>query len=197
MDRKDVKNEWNKVSKTYSESRKPNGPETQLIEELIDSFNQTPKILDIGCGDGKRTLKNLTESSIGIDISVEGLKLATQNVENDLVQSDMVKLPFKDDSFDAITAYFAVFHVKRENHDRVYDEFSRVLRPSGRLLMTLPSGSFENVRHGWMSGKMLFSSPGRNQTLELLENAGLANFETTTSNDPLGGSTEFVIAGQR
>lgn len=194
MDRSDVKKQWDKVSEKYAESRDSDGPETDLIDEMLRELPPQPKVLDVGCGDGMRTLRYLPNSSVGMDVSRNGLELAEQNVPNPLVQSDMVSMPFKQDTFDAITAYFAVFHVERGKHRQVYEEFSRITNSNGTILMTLPSGSFETVRRGWMGGKMLFSSPGRNQTLRMLEDSGFRDYETKTSNDPLGGSTEFVIA---
>lgn len=189
-----MKHQWDKVSETYAETRDADGPETNLIEDMLNQYPQEPRVLDIGCGDGMRTLRYLPESSVGMDISRNGLELASNNLSNQLVQSDMVSMPFKDDSFDAITAYFAVFHVERGEHNQVYKEFDRITNSSGKVLMTLSSGKFETVRRGWMGGKMLFSSPGRNQTLRMLENAGFTENKTKTSNDPLGSSTEFVLA---
>jgi ubiquinone/menaquinone biosynthesis C-methylase UbiE len=194
MDKKQVKNQWEKVSKTYSNSRDSDGPETQLIYELLDKFDYRPKVLDIGCGDGERTLSNLTEGSVGIDISNSGLEIAQDSVSKELVQADMSSLPFKDDSFDAITAYFAVFHISRDSHKNLYSEFRRVLNPNGKMLMTLPSGRYETVRRGWMGGKMLFSSPGKQKTLQMIKDSGFSDITVKKSNDPLGGSTEFVFA---
>lgn len=194
MDKKQVKNQWEKVSKTYSNSRDSDGPETQLIYELLDKFDYRPKVLDVGCGDGEGTLSNLTEGSVGIDISSSGLEIAQDSVSKELVQADMSSLPFRDDSFDAMTAYFAVFHIGRDSHKNLYSEFRRVLNPNGKMLMTLPSGRYETVRRGWMGGKMLFSSPGKQKTLQMIKNSGFSDITVKKSNDPLGGSTEFVFA---
>jgi len=194
MDKKQVKNQWDNLSDQYSTSRDPDGPETALIDKLIQKFDQDPVVLDIGCGDGQRTLSNLTEDSVGVDISRSGLELARESVPNDLVQGDMTRIPFSDGTFEAITAYFAVFHVKRDSHQAVYDEFSRVLKDDGTLLMTLPSGRYETVRRGWMGGKMLFSSPGKEKTIKMLNDSGFQDVTIQISNDPLGGSTEFVFA---
>lgn len=194
MDKKQVKNQWDNVSETYSNSRDSDGPETQLINELLDKFEYNAKLLDIGCGDGERTLSNLTEESVGIDISSSGLKMAQDSVSKELVQADMSSLPFKNDSFDGITAYFSVFHVSRDSHKDVYREFRRVMNSNGKLLMTLPGGRYETVRRGWMGGKMLFSSPGKQKTLQMLKDAGFDDLTVKRSNDPLGGSTEFVFA---
>ncbi|AXR77455.1 class I SAM-dependent methyltransferase [Natrarchaeobaculum sulfurireducens] len=195
MDRNEVRRAWDVVSETYAERRSPDGSDAKLIDELLESLPERPAVLDIGCGDGARTLANLPPGSVGLDISRRGLELAAKTVPAArLIQGEMSTLPVADHQFDAITAYHAVFHVRRERHPLVYDEFARVLRPGGRLLLTLPGGRFETVRRGWMGGQMFFSTPGREQTLAQLREAGFSDFRTEMATDPLGSHTEFVFA---
>ena len=195
MDRNEVRRAWDEVAATYAARRDPDGSDAALIDDLRADLPTDPDVLDIGCGDGARTLANLPAGSVGLDVSRRGLDLASETVPDArLVHGEMAALPFGADRFDAITAYHAVFHVERDRHPAVYAEFARVLRPGGRLLMTLPSGRFETVRRGWMGGRMFFSAPGRDRTLAQLREAGFADVETRTATDPLGSSTEFVLA---
>jgi SAM-dependent methyltransferase len=195
MDRNDVRRAWDDVAATYAARRDPDGSDAALIDDLLARLPAAPDVLDVGCGDGARTLANLPPGSVGLDVSRRGLDLASETVPDArLVHGEMSTLPFRADRFDAITAYHAVFHVERERHPAVYDEFARVLRPGGRLLMTLPGGRFETVRRGWMGGRMFFSAPGRDRTLAQLGDAGFTEVETTTASDPLGSSTEFAFA---
>lgn len=195
MDRTELRRAWDEVAATYAQRRDPDGSDAALVGDLLADLGDEPDVLDIGCGDGARTLANLPDGAVGLDISRRGLELAAERVPGaHLVQGDMAALPFADDQFDAVTAYHAVFHVPREEHAGVYRALARVLRPGGRLLMTLPGGRFETVRRGWMGGRMFFSSPGRAETLEQLRAAGFETMETTTATDPLGSSTEFVRA---
>ena len=202
MDRNAVRRAWDAVAETYAARRDPHGSDAALIDDLLDALagdpavgDGDPLVLDVGCGDGARTLANLPPGSVGLDVSRRGLELAADTVPDArLVHGEMSALPFAADRFDAITAYHAVFHVERERHPNVYDEFARVLRPGGRLLMTLPNGRFETVRRGWMGGEMFFSAPGRERTLDQLRAAGFGDVETRTATDPLGGSTEFAFA---
>ena len=195
MDRTAVQRAWDEVAETYAERRDPTGSDAALLDDLLAELSTDPDVLDVGCGDGARTLANLPAGSVGLDISRRGLELARDTVPAArLVHGELSTLPFAADRFDAVTAYHSVFHVARERHPTVYREFDRVLRPGGRLLMTLPGGRFETVRRGWMGGQMFFSAPGRTQTLDQLRSAGFVDIETTTATDPLGGSTEFVTA---
>jgi ubiquinone/menaquinone biosynthesis C-methylase UbiE len=195
MDREAVRDAWDDVAETYARTRDPDGDDAALVGDLLDSLPPDPLVIDVGCGDGARTLANLPPGSVGLDFSRAGLDLARGTVpEARLVQGDMLALPFADGVADAVTAYHAVFHVPRADHGAVYREFARVLRPGGRLLLTLPSGRFETVRRGWMGGAMFFSSPGREATLDRLRAAGFTDVETRTVGDPLGSSAEFVFA---
>ncbi len=194
MDRNEIRRAWDAVAETYADRRDPSGSDADLIEALLEESTPEPVVLDIGCGDGARTLANLPDGAIGLDLSRQSLELAADTVPSaQLVQGEMSQLPVADRSIDAITAYYAVFHVPRAQQPAVYREFARVLRSGGMLLLTLPSGRFQTVRRGWMGTNMFFSAPGRAQTLEQLQAAGFEDLQTETVSDPLGSTSEFVF----
>lgn len=195
MNEQEIRRQWDAIAQTYARRRDPDGSDAALIGQLLERLPPTPRVLDIGPCDGARTLANLPAGSVGVDISRKALALATETVPDaGLVQGDMTQLPIASDAVDGVTAYHAVFHVPRAHHPAVCREFARVLKPGGWVLMTLPGGSFETVRQGWMGGSMLFSSPGRGRTLAQLREAGFGKLETVVADDPLGSNTEFVFA---
>jgi SAM-dependent methyltransferase len=198
LDRTAIRRAWDAVADTYADSRDPDGEDAALIDDLLAALPADARVLDVGCGDGARTLANLPGvAAVGLDISRRGLELATERVPGaHLVQGEMTALPFRADSFDGITAYHAVFHVPREEHPQVYRAFARVLRPGGRVLMTVGSGRYQTVRRNWLgSGEsMFFSTPGRAATASQLREAGFEVVDERTVDDPLGSSVPFVIA---
>jgi len=195
MDANERREAWDEIAETYATRRDPGGSDAALIGEFLDECPPDPLVLDVGCGDGARTLANLPAGSVGLDFSRRGLELAAETVPAArLVQGDMTAIPLADGTVDAVTAYHAVFHVPRDRHPAVYREFARVLKSGGVVLQTLPGGRFETVRRGWMDGSMFFSAPGREATLDQLREAGFTGLRAETVDDPLGSSSEFVFA---
>jgi len=105
----------------------------------IVAKNKPDSILDIATGTGDLAiLLNKTEATkiIGLDIS-EGMlnvakeKVIRKNLENtiEMVLGDSEDLPFKDNSFDAITVAFGVRNF--ENLEKGLSEILRVLKPNG------------------------------------------------------------------
>jgi demethylmenaquinone methyltransferase / 2-methoxy-6-polyprenyl-1,4-benzoquinol methylase len=108
------------------------------VVSIVKSTNPE-SILDIATGTGDLAI-NLADSSakriVGLDIS-EGMlsvgrkKIAEKNLSKriEMVQADSEALPFKDNSFDAITVAFGVRNF--ETLEKGLTEIHRVLKPSG------------------------------------------------------------------
>ncbi|WP_152041451.1 class I SAM-dependent methyltransferase [Salinigranum salinum] len=201
-----VRRAWDAVADDYAAARRADGPDTDLLRELAadlaDGTDGPARVLDVGCGDGRRTIATLHDADpaldvVGLDFSRVQLDLARRAVPRAaVVQADMTALPFVEESFDAITAYHAVFHVPREEHPGVYREFARVLRPGGAVLTTVGSGRSESVRRNWLgSGHAMFwSTPGSEATKSQLREAGFAIEWERRVDDPLGSTALFVLA---
>ena len=199
MDRRAVRDAWDALAEPYAKTRRADGPDAALIETEL-GLAPDDRALDLGCGDGARTLANLPDGSVGLDVSRRQCELARGRVPRAaVVQGEMTALPFADDAFDAVTAYHAVFHVPRADHETVYREVARVLRPGGAFLATVGSGRSESVRRGWLGTdeSMLFSTPGPEATRDLLTGAGLDVAWVREVADPFGGSVPFVLARAR
>jgi ubiquinone/menaquinone biosynthesis C-methylase UbiE len=202
MQRDAVRRAWDAVADDYAAKRRADGEDAALLDELLADLPPDPRVLDVGCGDGERTLKNLVgdADTVGIDFSRRQLELAGETAPTArLLQADMTALPFVSETFNAITAYHAVFHVSRTQHPVVYEEFARVLRPGGRLLLTVGTGESDATRRNWLGSghAMYWSTPGRRVTTEQLDDAGFDVVWERFVDDPLGSQALFVMAERR
>ena len=194
-----VRQAWDAVSEAYAANRRADGPDADFIDELVADLPAEATVLDVGCGDGKRTLSNLVgeANAVGLDFSRAGLELARVNVPGArLVQADMTSIPLQEGTVEAITAYHSVFHVPRAEHPAAYREFERVLRPGGVLLMTVGTSRHEGTRSNWLDSghSMFWSTPGRAETYAQLRDAGFGIRTERTVDDPLGSEATFVFA---
>lgn len=120
----------------------PDSPSLVLVRSV--ELRNFPKeflkepILDLCCGDGCFStilgLKNIA----GCDIDGNAIKKAEKKgIYNELIQADVRNLPFEDNSFYTVFANCALEHV--EDIEIALKEVSRVLKPEGVLIMTVPS----------------------------------------------------------
>ena len=56
-------------------------------------------------------------------------------------KADATKLPFKDNSFDTIFNSEMIEHLYPQDSKKMLDEFFRVLKPGGKLIITTPNRS--------------------------------------------------------
>jgi ubiquinone/menaquinone biosynthesis C-methylase UbiE len=116
-----------------------------------------PRILDICCGTGSVILtfaERYPEAvSVGYDFShgmlrkAQGKNLSGRAV---FVEGDAAKLPFADNSFDAVTCSHALYELKGPDREKALWEMKRVMRPDGLVLLM----EHEVPRHPFV--KLLF-----------------------------------------
>lgn len=98
------------------------------------------RILNIGCGTGG-TLPTLQKYGdvFNVDISAEALKYLKQKGYAGKLVKDH-RLPFKNGEFDIVVALDVLEHI---DQDRLsLDEWKRVLKKSGKVLITVPAYDF-------------------------------------------------------
>ncbi|MFO0926415.1 MAG: class I SAM-dependent methyltransferase [Gemmataceae bacterium] len=108
----------------------------RLTADLADGF----QVLEVGCGNG--SLLQVLEQACprgqvtGSDLFAEGLEYARQRVRCQLVQADVYDLPFGP-QFDVIGMFDVLEHLPDEQG--ALRCLTGVLRPGGRLLLTVPA----------------------------------------------------------
>lgn len=115
------------------------------MSEVFEAFyselgNNSGDLLDLGCGAGEPFARLFIEKDwkvTGVDFSHKMLELASRYVpEMESIHADMRQATFESASFDAIIATYSLFHIPREEHPALLQNFYRWLRPGGQLLFT-------------------------------------------------------------
>lgn len=110
------------------------------LDTLSERLPKGATLLDVGCGAGIPTTKRLAEDFdvTGVDISPGQIARARKNVPNArFVTADITEVEFRPDSFDAVTAFYSIIHVPREEHYALFRCIVRWLRPGGVFMGSL------------------------------------------------------------
>lgn len=109
------------------------------------------KVIDVGCGAGRHTFEAFRRGAdvIGFDQSAEDLNdvdailrameeqgEVPASAKGEAVKGDALDLPYADGTFDCVIASEILEHVPQD--DRAIAELVRVLKPGGKLAITVP-----------------------------------------------------------
>ena len=114
------------------------------------------RVLDACCGTGDLSLAAHAEGGMvtGLDFSEAMLERARRkSADIEWIRGDLLRLPFQDGVFDAVTVGFGVRNV--EDLDRALRELRRVLKPAGRLAIleiVRPHGPLALFFRAWFDG---------------------------------------------
>lgn len=128
---------WDVIAMKWDKFRVVKSP---TVEKFVS--DKKGKILDVGCGSGRNFMKTKGLSWSAVDFSSEMIELAKEKANNlnmkvEIFKSDSTKLPFDDETFDAVLC-FAVIHcidgaIKRK---KTIEEIYRVLKSGGEALIS-------------------------------------------------------------
>jgi SAM-dependent methyltransferase len=126
-------------------------------------------LLDAGCGGGRHCFGALDRGvhTVGLDLDVPSLRIAragiherrgraTEKLHGGVLQGDVFHLPFPDGAFDRVICSEVMEHV--HDYGAAARELARVLRPGGRLAVTIPTATSERLY--LRLGDDYFESPG-------------------------------------
>lgn len=103
------------------------------------------RVLELGCGNGK-TLSALVGrcEAVGLDHSMNALSSCPSGPS--LVRGDVLRLPFRDGSFDTVLMHHLLQHLMADERATAAAEAFRVLRPGG--LLSIRTFSVRDMRFG-------------------------------------------------
>jgi ubiquinone/menaquinone biosynthesis C-methylase UbiE len=174
--------------------------EREYIRKMLDLIDSVePRVLDVGCGDGRhcRIIDQEGGQAVGIDLS-EGMLAEARKLcpDIDFHQMNMLSLAFEDDAFDGLWSSGSIYHVPKSVVLSVLSEFERILRPEGVLAMSFKLGTGEGIEDnpGSYAGLPRYFAY---YTLEgmtwLLEEAGFSVVETSMYPEKIFGADNLQL----
>jgi SAM-dependent methyltransferase len=109
----------------------------KIVSEQLPNIAH-PKLLDVGCGHGyiHPKLLDFGFEVVGVEVASEVLPIAKKiNKKVSYVSYDGAILPFLDSTFDVVLAICVMHHVPPDHWQKFVSELSRVLRPSGLVVI--------------------------------------------------------------
>lgn len=113
------------------------------VMKVLRLIPEDPVVLDIGCGDDYfllKKIKNKIKEGYGLDERIKMKDYYNIHLKKFKIRK---KLPFKNNFFDIITVLAVFEHLDYPNE--IAHEFHRVLRPNGKVIMTLPTSKSKNL----------------------------------------------------
>lgn len=115
---------------TYSEETVISFIDKELGAELSPAV-EGKRLLDAGCGTGRRMPRQNRGLAIGVDLSLEMLRAGKATIA---AVADVRALPFPDRSFDVVWCRLVLGHLSDPRP--AYQEFARVCRSGGMVFVT-------------------------------------------------------------
>lgn len=153
---------WDTIAESFDKTRK------KPWKKCIDFTNELPKVhtvADIGCGNGRHLIPWSTHCNraIGIDISSNLLRIIQNKIKKELInnvtliQADMVNLPIKTNSIDAVMCIASIHNIKGRNHRiMALKDIFRILKKNGTALISVWSRWQDKYRMHFL--KKIFNS---------------------------------------
>ncbi|MBU1014734.1 MAG: class I SAM-dependent methyltransferase [Bacteroidetes bacterium] len=156
--------------------------EKEFDRSLLDNFaGKLPKgslICDAGCGPSAHIGRYLFDKGIdviGVDISDRCIELAsTLNPEMKFKCNDMAKMDFESNYFDAVISYYSIIHTPKSFVNKLFNEFYRILKPNGYLLLAVKIGTEEGIQSQLIGidTEIYFSLFTLKEIMDYFKNAG-------------------------
>jgi ubiquinone/menaquinone biosynthesis C-methylase UbiE len=114
-----------------------------LLQRMAREVGALGAICDMGCGPGQvaRYLKDHSAEVVGLDLS-EGMLVEARRLNPDIpfLAGNMLSLSVPDSSWVGIAAFYSIIHIPRPQLPDAIQEFFRVLRPGGMLMLAFHAG---------------------------------------------------------
>jgi cyclopropane fatty-acyl-phospholipid synthase-like methyltransferase len=150
-------------------------PRTRMLAAFEARLAAGARVLDLGCGAGLPSTKQLAQrfDVTGIDVSEGQVASARLNVPAaSFIRADLADVDFAPGTWDGVVALYSISHVPREEHAALFRRIRAWLRPDGFFLASLGATDSPDWEGEWLGRPMFFSAFEADTNRRLLADAG-------------------------
>lgn len=149
----------------------------ELLERFAASVGDP--VVEIGCGPGHigAFVRARGRRVVGLDLSEAMARLAGSRLDAALT-ADMRGLPLASGQVGGLLAFYSIIHLPRTEVGGALEEFHRVLRPGGRVLLSAHEGEGQFEREEFLDEQVPFVATFF-ELDELVASTTAAGFEVT------------------
>jgi ubiquinone/menaquinone biosynthesis C-methylase UbiE len=167
---------YNAIATKYLTTRTETSEDVQLLQELVARLHRGAKVLDAGCGAGVPVTRILSQlfDVTGVDFAQTQIEMARQLVPDaKFICHDIVDLNLPEASLDAVCSYYAIIHIPRQEHQKLLQNFYRMLKPGGLALLCLGASNIEHdIEDNYHGSPMYWSHFDAETNLRLIGEVG-------------------------
>tara|TARA_Y100000034_G_C6874879_1_gene399930 strand:+ start:74 stop:799 length:726 start_codon:yes stop_codon:yes gene_type:complete len=152
--KKDIAKTFDNKRNIYSFQKYKHKIESNFLKKAILGISsKNIKILDIACGTGRMLPEVFSVRKdieyFGVDSSKEMTNLLKEKAKKINIEkrvkikiADASKLPFKDNEFDLVYTYHLLWHIPKENQEKIIKEMFRVTKKNGIIIFDVLNKNF-------------------------------------------------------
>lgn len=154
------------------------------LETPLPEIFKNKSILELGVGNGKTLssiLNQKPKSVSAIDFSQESITIIKKKYPSvDAIKSNLLSLPFKENSFDIVVCSFILNNLKEKEIPKAISEIDRVLKSKGNILFSDFGEGDYRIKEK-REDKLEIRAFSTSQVKELFSKFNIIQLETTTT----------------
>jgi ubiquinone/menaquinone biosynthesis C-methylase UbiE len=174
-----VRDGYDASAARYAEARTGGAAALDLLLPRLDPHSE---VLDLGCGCGDPVASKLAigHHVTGVDFSSEQIRRAKESVPSaTFIEADIASLRLDASRFDAIVAFYVIFHLPRAEQLELLSSIRRWLKPGGYFLATLSLWNEEPYTEDFFGVEMFWTNFALEEYIGFLQDLGFEMLETS------------------
>lgn len=167
---------YDRIAERYLRWTAASSVRQHWLDVICAMLTPHARVLDLGCGAGVPVARHLATHGcrvVGVDGSEQQIILARQNEpRGTFIGADMASVDFEPMSFDAVTAFYSITHVPRNEHRALLERIGTWLKPGGLFLASMGAHDSPDWTGEWLGVTMFFSHFDADANRALVEDSG-------------------------